>query len=193
MRIALRILVVAALLVLGYIFLAPTIERALYAMRLAAMDRPVTLPVPVQGVPARALRDTWNAARSAGRKHEGIDIFATRGTPVLSSTEGIVTQVGTNRLGGLVVWVIGPGGQRHYYAHLERYADVQAGMRIGAGRVLGYVGTTGNAQGTPPHLHYGVYDTGGAINPYPLLRPGHLAQTVDRRKPPCPAVSAPLC
>jgi murein DD-endopeptidase MepM/ murein hydrolase activator NlpD len=59
--------------------------------------------------------------------------------------------------------------------------------------VLGYVGTTGNAQGTPPHLHYGVYDTGGAINPYPLLRPGSLAQTVDRRKPPCPAASAPLC
>jgi murein DD-endopeptidase MepM/ murein hydrolase activator NlpD len=128
------------------------------------------LPVPVAGVPARALRDTWDGTRSEGRRHEGIDIFARRGTAVLSSTEGIVTQVGTNRLGGRVVWVTGPGGQRHYYAHLERYADVAAGMRVEAGRVLGYVGNSGNAQRTPPHLHYGVYQMGGAINPYPLLR-----------------------
>jgi murein DD-endopeptidase MepM/ murein hydrolase activator NlpD len=174
MRILLRTLVLAVLLVLGWVLLGPTIERALYTMRLAAMPKPVTLPVPVEGVAARALRDTWDGARSEGRKHEGIDIFAKRGTPVLSSTEGIVTQVGTNRLGGLVVWVIGPGGQRHYYAHLEGYADVKAGMRVAPGRVLGYVGNTGNAQGTPPHLHYGVYEPGGAINPYPLLRPNVL-------------------
>lgn len=170
MAILLRTLFVAALLVLGYGLLEPYIERALYSMRLAAMPKPQALPVPVEGVRQRALRDTWHGARSEGRKHEGIDIFAKRGTPVLSSTEGIVTQVGTNRLGGLVVWVLGPGGQRHYYAHLEGYADVEAGMRIEAGRVLGYVGNSGNARGTPPHLHYGVYDTGGAINPYPLLK-----------------------
>jgi murein DD-endopeptidase MepM/ murein hydrolase activator NlpD len=177
MRILIRVLIVATLFILGVDLLGPTIERALYPLRLAAMDKPVALPVPVEGVRASALRDTWNGARSEGRKHQGIDIFAKRGTAVLSTTEGIVTQVGTNRLGGLVVWVMGPGGQRHYYAHLERYADVEAGMRIEAGRVLGYVGNTGNAQGTPPHLHYGVYDTGGAINPYPLLRadPGSAA------------------
>jgi len=170
MRIFLRTLVVAIILVLGYALLQPTIERALYTMRLASMPTPTALPVPVEGVRTRALRDTWGGARSEGRKHEGIDIFAKRGTPVVSSTEGIVTQVGTNRLGGLVVWVTGPGGQRHYYAHLDRYSDVEAGMRIAAGRVLGYVGNTGNAKGTPPHLHYGIYETGGAINPYPLLR-----------------------
>ncbi len=170
MRIFLRTLVVAIILVLGYALLQPTIERALYTMRLASMPTPTALPVPVEGVRTRALRDTWGGARSEGRKHEGIDIFAKRGTPVVSSTEGIVTQVGTNRLGGLVVWVTGPGGQRHYYAHLDRYSDVEAGMRIEAGRVLGYVGNTGNAKGTPPHLHYGIYETGGAINPYPLLR-----------------------
>jgi murein DD-endopeptidase MepM/ murein hydrolase activator NlpD len=170
MRLAVRALLLAALLVLGYVLLAPTIARALYTMRLMAMPAPQRLPVPVEGVPARALRDTWDGARSEGRKHEGIDIFARRGTPVVSSTEGIVVQVGSNRLGGLVVWVLGPGGQRHYYAHLERYADVEAGLRIGAGRVLGYVGDTGNAKGTPPHLHYGVYAVGGAINPYPMLR-----------------------
>jgi len=169
-RIFLRILVMAVVLIVGYVFLGPGIERAMYTMRLAAMDKPATLPVPVEGIKPRALRDTWGGARSEGRRHEGIDIFAKRGTPVLSATEGIVVRVGTNRLGGQVVWVMGPGGQRHYYAHLDRYADVEAGMRIEPGTVLGYVGDTGNAKGTPPHLHYGVYDMGGAINPYPLLR-----------------------
>jgi len=171
-RLLRRYIVVAAVLVGGAILLQPTIERALYGVRLMAMDKPAALPVPVEGVRPRALRDTWGGARSQGRRHEGIDIFAERATPVRSSTEGIVTQVGASKLGGLVVWVMGPGGQRHYYAHLERHADVAAGMRIAAGRVLGYVGDTGNAQGTPPHLHYGVYDAGGAINPYPLLRAG---------------------
>lgn len=170
MGVLLRSLFVAVVLVLGYGLLEPYIERALYSMRLAAMPKPQALPVPVEGVRQRALRDTWGGARSEGRKHEGIDIFAKRGTPVLSSTEGIVTNVGTNRLGGLVVWVLGPGGQRHYYAHLDGYSDVQPGMRIEAGRVLGHVGNTGNAKGTPPHLHYGIYDTDGAINPYPLLK-----------------------
>ena len=170
MAVFLRSLFVAIVLVLAYGLLEPYIQRALYTARLVAMPTPQALPVPVEGVRPRALRDTWGGARSEGRRHEGIDIFAKRGTPVLSSTEGIVTKVGTNRLGGLVVWVMGPGGQRHYYAHLDRYSDVQAGMRIEAGRVLGYVGNTGNAKGTPPHLHYGVYDTQGAINPYPLLK-----------------------
>jgi murein DD-endopeptidase MepM/ murein hydrolase activator NlpD len=170
MRNFLRALVVAVILTFGYAVLEPAIERTLYPMRLAAMPKPLALPVPVDGVQTSELRDTWGGARGAGRKHEGIDIFAKRGTRVLSSTEGIVAQVGTNRLGGLVVWVVGPGGQRHYYAHLGRHANVEAGMRVAAGRVLGYVGNTGNAEGTPPHLHYGVYDIGGAINPYPLLR-----------------------
>jgi murein DD-endopeptidase MepM/ murein hydrolase activator NlpD len=172
MRLVLRTLVLVLVLAAGYHFLGPAIDRAFYTMRLAAMPKPERLPVPVQGVTPRALRDTWDGARSEGRRHEGIDIFARRGTPVVSSTEGIVTQVGTNRLGGLVVWVMGPGRQHHYYAHLDRYADVEAGMRVAPGRVLGYVGTTGNAKGTPPHLHYGVYEVRGAINPYPLLRPG---------------------
>lgn len=173
MRLVLRslawVVALAGLFIL-YSLLRPTIERALYTARLVAMDAPATLPVPVEGVGARALADTWGGARGQGRKHEGIDIFARRGTAVRASTEGIVTQVGSNKLGGLVVWVLGPGGQRHYYAHLERYADVEPGMRIEAGRVLGYVGDTGNAKGTPPHLHYGVYQSSGAINPYPLLR-----------------------
>lgn len=170
MRFLRPLLILVAVLLFTYWAFRPAIDRVLYMARLGAMDKPAALPVPVEGVRARALSDTWGGARSEGRRHEGIDIFARRGTPILSSTEGLVMEVGSNRLGGQVVWVLGPGGQRHYYAHLDRYADVTAGMRIKAGWVLGFVGTTGNAKGTPPHLHYGVYDIGGAINPYPLLR-----------------------
>ncbi|WP_370512783.1 M23 family metallopeptidase, partial [Achromobacter sp. LC458] len=147
----------------------PDAARAPWHMaRLAWQQAPSSLPVPVQGVSARRLTDTWGAARSGGRQHEGIDIFAARGTPVLSTTEGVVMQVGTNNLGGQVVWVLGPGRQRHYYAHLDGYADIERGQLVAPGDVLGYVGNTGNARGTPPHLHYGIYD-GGAINPYTLL------------------------
>ena len=170
MRIFLRSLLVAVILILCWGLLGPWLKHAVYAMRLASMPAPSELAMPVAGVKPRGLRDTWHGARSEGRKHEGIDIFAKRGTAVLSSTEGIVLRVGTNRLGGLVVWVLGPGGQRHYYAHLDHYSDVAPGMRVEPGRVLGFVGDTGNAKGTPPHLHYGVYEAGGAINPYPLLR-----------------------
>lgn len=77
---------------------------------------------------------------------------------------------GVNRLGGKVVWVLGPGGQRHYYAHLDAWSVLRKGERIQAGTILGYVGNSGNARGTPPHLHYGIYTPSGPVNPYPLLR-----------------------
>jgi murein DD-endopeptidase MepM/ murein hydrolase activator NlpD len=167
---SLRKLVVAVLLIALLALLWPWLRNAAYAIRLGAMPVPASLPVPVAGVKPSHLADTWGGMRSEGRRHEGIDIFAKRGTPVLAATEGIVLRVGTNRLGGQVVWVLGPGGQRHYYAHLDSYGDVHAGMRIDAGTVLGYVGNTGNAATTPPHLHYGIYTAGGAVNPYPYLR-----------------------
>jgi murein DD-endopeptidase MepM/ murein hydrolase activator NlpD len=181
MRLLLRSAVLAALLLGGYALLGPYLKQMLYAMRLASMPVPAALPVPVRGVVPRALRDTWHGARSEGRKHEGIDIFAKRGTAVVAATEGIVLRVGTNRLGGQVVWVLGPGGQRHYYAHLDRYADIGNGQRVRPGTILGYVGTTGNAAGTPPHLHYGIYEAGGAINPYPMLRGGAPKPAVSGR------------
>ena len=179
MRILLRSTVLALLLLGAYALFGPYIKNMLYAMRLASMPVPAALPVPVRGVEPRALRDTWHGARSEGRKHEGIDIFAKRGTAVTAATEGVVLRVSTNRLGGQVVWVLGPGGQRHYYAHLDRYADIENGQRVRPGTVLGYVGTTGNAKGTPPHLHYGIYESGGAINPYPFLRAGDGARVAQ--------------
>ncbi|MEC8885544.1 MAG: M23 family metallopeptidase [Pseudomonadota bacterium] len=132
---------------------------------------PSQIEIPVEGVTQAQIVDTWDAARSAGRKHEGVDIFAPRGTPVLASTHGIVARLGTNNLGGNVVWLVGPDRSRHYYAHLEGYADtIQEGDWVEAGEVLAYVGNSGNAAGTPPHLHYGIYLRGeGATNPYPYL------------------------
>ena len=126
-----------------------------------------SLPNPV---PGQGLTDTWGAARSQGRTHEGIDIFADRGTPIQSTTQGIVSKVGNNNLGGRVVVVVGPGGAGHYYAHLEDYADIAPNDWVEAGDVIGYVGDSGNAKGTPPHLHYGIYINGSAVNPYPLMR-----------------------
>ena len=126
-----------------------------------------SLPSPL---PEQSLTDTWGAARSQGRSHEGIDIFAARGTPIQSTTQGIVRKVGENNLGGRVVVVVGPGGAGHYYAHLEDYADIAPNDWVNQGDVIGYVGDSGNAKGTPPHAHYGIYINGNAVNPYPLLQ-----------------------
>ena len=170
MSTVLRWLVVAVAVSLLTYFAWPWLKHATYLAELLAEEPPRTLRVPVQGVSMRAVRDTFGAPRSGDRTHHGVDIFASRGTPVLSTTRGIVARIGENRLGGLVVWVLGPGGDRHYYAHLDSIADIKMGQRVAPGDVLGTVGTTGNARGTPPHLHYGVYRrTHGAINPFPLL------------------------
>lgn len=126
-----------------------------------------SLPNPL---PKQPLTDTWGGARSQGRSHEGIDIFAPRGTPVQATTQGIVSKVGENILGGRVVVVVGPGGAGHYYAHLEDYADISPNDWVNAGDIIGYVGDSGNAKGTPTHVHYGIYINGSAVNPYPLLQ-----------------------
>ncbi|QIL21698.1 M23 family metallopeptidase [Thermomonas sp. HDW16] len=140
------------------------------AVRIWRMPAVMELPVPVQGVRAKRIADTWGGARSGGRRHEGTDIFAKRGTPVTSATRGIVVRIGDYGIGGKHVWVLGPGGERHYYAHLDGWAPGLRQYRVvRAGDFLGFVGDTGNARGTPPHLHYGIYGTRGATNPYPRL------------------------
>jgi murein DD-endopeptidase MepM/ murein hydrolase activator NlpD len=124
----------------------------------------------LRDVTKRQIADTWHAPRGTNRLHEGQDIFAPKGTPILSATNGFVYNIGENNLGGQTVSVIGAGGRIYYYAHLEAYArGLEVGDRVNTRTVLGYVGTTGNAQGTPPHLHFGIYTSSGAINPLPLL------------------------
>jgi murein DD-endopeptidase MepM/ murein hydrolase activator NlpD len=140
--------------------------------------------VPVEEVAAKDLADTWGAPRSGNRRHEGIDIFAPLGRPVLSATDGVVFKVGEDDLGGHVVRVLGPGWEWHYYAHLDRFADIEPGSVVQPGSVLGYVGNTGNASGTPHHLHYGVYRfLGGARNPYPLLADDRPDSTIKKAAP----------
>jgi murein DD-endopeptidase MepM/ murein hydrolase activator NlpD len=129
------------------------------------------LSMPVYGVDPDSVIDTWDAPRGEGRRHQGQDIFARRGTPVFAAVPGYVTRLGENTLGGNFVLATGAGGRRYYYAHLDSIAgDIWLGMPVGTTTVLGFVGTTGNASGTPPHLHFGIYMRGGAIDPLPLLR-----------------------
>lgn len=147
------------------------VERSKAVYRVSTTPAPEALPVPVQGVAAGAIADSWHAPRSGGRKHQGIDIFARRGTPVVSPVDGLVTSIGQDRLGGNIVRVLGPGRQVHYFAHLDSIAPLERWQVVRAGDVLGFVGNTGNARGGRPHLHYGIYTAAhGAINPYPLLR-----------------------
>ena len=131
------------------------------------------LRFPVADTRAAGLHSAFGAPRDAGRReHEGVDIFARRGTPVLSATDGLVTRVAESGLGGRVVWVWNAKrGLRLYYAHLDEQL-VGAGTRVKAGDVLGTVGNTGNARTTPPHLHFGIYEPGsGAIDPYWFIVP----------------------
>lgn len=136
-----------------------------------SMVRDTELFMPVEGVYLSQVSDTWGAARSEGRNHEGVDIFASEGTLVYSATPGYVEWRGPYGIGGNTVTVMGAGRVRYYYAHLSGYAEgIENGQVVTTETLLGYVGTTGNAATTPPHLHFSVYTNGwNAENPYPLL------------------------
>ncbi|WP_411833040.1 M23 family metallopeptidase [Pseudoxanthomonas mexicana] len=138
------------------------------------------LLVPVQGIAPSQLGDTFNDARSQGRRHDAIDIMAAEGTPVIAVADGTVEKLFDSERGGLTVYQFEPGGRyAYYYAHLQRYADGLAeGQSIRRGQVIGYVGSTGNASPEAPHLHFAIFLLGPekrwwegeAINPYPILR-----------------------
>lgn len=126
---------------------------------------------PVAGMGNRAIQSFWGASRDAGRRsHEGVDIFAAKGTPVVATTSGRVTSTGNKGLGGKQVWLRDrERGHSLYYAHLDSIT-ARAGSIVSIGDTLGFVGNTGNAQTTPPHLHFGIYKGyRGAINPLPFI------------------------
>ncbi|MBT2767800.1 M23 family metallopeptidase [Stenotrophomonas sp. ISL-67] len=161
------LLVVAALALWNSEWLK--VPRALW--ELSRMPAPTSLPVPVEGVAAPRIADTFGAPRGRDRAHAGVDIFARRGTPVRSAAAGVVVAMRDSGLGGRQVWVVGPARERYYYAHLEGWREGLAeGEVVSEGTVLGYVGDSGNAAGTPPHLHWGIYGGDGAYDPLPLLR-----------------------
>lgn len=148
----------------------PFLRFSYVSVRLFFEPAPQHLVMPVKGIASSKIVDTWGAPRSNGRLHEGIDIFAPRGTPVISTTNGVVVRRGSSHLGGNFVTVMGPGSYYHYYAHLQQPTSLHLWAHVDAGMVIGFVGNTGNARTTPPHLHYGVYSFAGrALNPYVLL------------------------
>ncbi len=154
---------------------SPSIQlNPILVKKLNSLQMPNSLPIPVARVHAAELKDTWGASRSRGRLHEGIDIIAPRGTKVFSVTEGLIADLRKNNLGGKVVWILGPGGSWHYYAHLDGHKrGLKVGNYVQKGQLIGYVGNSGNARHTAPHLHYGIYLQGkgrGVVNPYPYLR-----------------------
>lgn len=131
---------------------------------------------PIAGNYSTPLIDSFGFPRMPGTPdahwHEGIDLFAPRGTPLVAAERAVVARIGNGRLGGLKFWLRGESGADWYYAHLDSFAPgLHNGQLVEAGELLGYVGNTGNAIGTPPHLHLEIHPGGGRpINPYPLLR-----------------------
>lgn len=137
---------------------------------LLASEPEAKIQIPIRQIKTKQISDTFQAPRGKDRLHQGQDIFAPRNTPVYSATDGYVWRIAENKLGGNTVWVLGAGGRVYYYAHLESYApNIKVGDAVTSQTVLGFVGTSGNAKGTPPHLHFGVYTQSGAINPLTLF------------------------
>lgn len=144
-----------------------------------AVTRNPLLAFPVEGRTSKQISSFWGANRDGGRRsHEGVDIFAPRGTPALAATEGYVSRVGVNNLGGNHVFVSSQrNGLNLYYAHLDKW-NVTQGQRVQKGDTVGFIGNTGNARTTGPHLHFGIYESGrGAIDPLPFIRIGLGAPT----------------
>jgi murein DD-endopeptidase MepM/ murein hydrolase activator NlpD len=124
---------------------------------------------PVQG--GASFIDSWGFPRSGGRRHKGVDMFNSRNTPLLAVVSGTV-RFSSNSLGGRSTYVYGNDGNKYYYAHLERHpSGISSGSRVNAGDVVGYLGNSGNARFTSPHLHFEIRPGGGsAVNPYPTVR-----------------------
>ncbi|RZA16545.1 MAG: M23 family metallopeptidase [Lysobacteraceae bacterium] len=137
------------------------------------------LLIPVQGITAAQLQDTFSDSRSNSRVHDAIDIMAPAGTPVLAVADGTVEKLFDSKLGGTTLYQFNPQRTRaYYYAHLQGYAPgIAEKQALRRGQVLGYVGATGNASADAPHLHFAIFELGPeqqwwkgtAINPYPAL------------------------
>ena len=140
---------------------------------------PSGLALPVVGIRADQLTDTFDAARSAGRRHDAIDIMAAEGTPVIAASDGTVEKLFNSARGGTTIYERSPDQKWiYYYAHLSAYAPgLHEGQQVKRGQVIGRVGHTGDASPSGPHLHFAVntmapgerWWNGTPINPYPLL------------------------
>ena len=138
------------------------------------------LLIPVEGVRAEQLTRQFSEERGGTRRHEAIDILAPRNTPVKAVEDGTIARLFYSKAGGITVYQFDPTANFcYYYAHLERYADgLREGQSVRKGQVIGYVGTSGNAPNTTPHLHFAIFRLtearhwweGTPIDPYDVLR-----------------------
>ena len=113
--------------------------------------------------------DSWGAARSGGRSHQGTDVMAPHGARVFAFVNGVVSRESSSANGGIQLYLQGDNGVEYFYAHLSGYA-VSTGTRVRAGQLIAYNGQTGNARYTAPHVHFEVHLSGGPVNPYPYLK-----------------------
>ena len=138
------------------------------------------LLIPVEGVKADQLTPQFSDERGGNRRHEALDILASRNTPVRAVEDGTIARLFFSKAGGVTVYQFDPSSTFcYYYAHLERYADgLREGQAVRKGQVLGYVGTSGNAPKDTPHLHFAIFRLtaekrwweGTPIDPYDVLR-----------------------
>ena len=138
------------------------------------------LTLPVTGISAAQLNDTYTQARAAGAPHEALDIMAPNGTPVLAIEDGRIAKLFLSKPGGITLYQFDPDGMyAYYYAHLDRYADgIAEGVSVRKGQVIAYVGSTGNALPEAPHLHFAIFRLGPErqwwrgtpINPFLIWR-----------------------
>ena len=148
------------------------------------------LMVPVAGMPIARVPDSYHESRSGGRTHNAVDILAPRGTPVLAADDGKVAKLFRSDAGGITVYQYDRDERFiYYYAHLDRYAkDLAEGQILKRGQVLGYVGSSGNAPPSAPHLHFSIFKLGAdkrwwkgsAVNPFPYLT-GSVETTLARQ------------
>ena len=182
-RVAIAVALVQLAVLVGVaLYLAISGRRLVIAFATPEVVEPgatAEMIVPVAGVRRAELRDSYAAARSGGREHRAIDIPAAEGTPVLAAADGVIVKRDSSALGGISLYQRSPDGTTiYFYAHLQRYQPgVVEGNLVRRGEVIGYVGHTGNAQPTNPHLHFGVWTVtdpnrwwhGRNLNPYTLL------------------------
>lgn len=152
-----------------------------------------SLLIPVEGVKAKQLRDHFTDKRGGGRTHEAIDIMAPEGTKVFAVDDGRIAKLFDSDNGGLTIYHFDPTEKLgYYYAHLDDYAEnLKEGQKVKRGDVIGYVGSSGNASSSAPHLHFAIFVLGPekrwwegtAINPYPLFTGGEQ-ETIDAPEAP---------
>lgn len=139
------------------------------ARRSSSSFNPGSFVCPVDG--PRSFRDSWGEPRSGGRRHQGVDIYAPKGTPAAAVVSGVILRMSSSRLGGISLYLRGDDGTEYYYAHLAGYGEASPGRRVAAGTHIAYVGNSGNASGGASHLHFEIHPGGGAaINPYPTVK-----------------------